>query len=185
MSVKFTFSIDGDVFTVDRITRQNGPAQARLSCEARGIAIQQADNVTNAITRALCMDDEAFLHTVLLPQGLHARLLMSTQGIRNDILAELFNLSRLPVVEGYVRSLEARVGATLAEIDVQRRRFGDDPAAEVSRATDELKLYEANAAKAKAAAERVSALDEQLRKGVSTLAQHEEDEQILARATEA
>lgn len=185
MSVKFTFSIDGDVFTVERITRQNGPAQARLSCEARGIAIQQADNVTNAITRALCMDDEAFLHTVLLPQGLHARLLTSTQGIRNDILAELFNLSRLPVVEGYVRSLEARVGATLAEIDVQRRRFGDDPAAEVSRAADELKLNEANAAKARAAAERVSALDEQLRKGVSTLAQHEEDEQILARATEA
>jgi len=185
MSVKFTFSIDGDVFTVERITRQTGPAQARLACEARGISVQQADNVTNAITRALCMDDEAFLHTVLLPQGLHARLLTSTQGSRNDILAELFNLSRLPVVEGYARSLETRVGATLAEIDLQRRRFGDDPAAAVSRAQDELASHEANAATAKAAAERVSALNEQLRQGASAVVQHEEHEHILARALDA
>jgi DNA repair protein SbcC/Rad50 len=35
MSVSFTFSVDGDEFLVERITRERGVGQHRLTCKAR------------------------------------------------------------------------------------------------------------------------------------------------------
>ncbi len=160
MSVVFTFDVDGDEFTIVRMTRRIGSVQHRLTCPARGIDVSGEGAVGQAVRDAVRLDDEAFLHTVLLPQGKHAELLTANDGTRNKILAEIFRLDELAEVGNLAKFQEGRADTGLSALRRERGALGDSLAETVDAAAGQIQAADGRLATARAAEVRVAVLDE-------------------------
>lgn len=157
MTVEFVFEVDGHEYTVLRRTTQRD-SQARLQCPSKGIDVSNADPVSVEIARALHMDANTFLHTVLLPQGKHSELLTKSNKERNDILTDLFRLQDLSEALERAKRYEARASTGLRMLRSQRLDCGQDPAEAAEHAKKSLAAAEqmlARAAKAVADDEKI------------------------------
>ncbi|HVA29253.1 MAG TPA: SMC family ATPase [Candidatus Baltobacteraceae bacterium] len=161
MSVRFTFLIDGDEFTVTRVTRKNS-SDHRLECPARRIDVSNEALVNKAICDALHMDADVFLHTVLLPQGKHAELLTASSARQDEILSELFRLTDLAKVAERARRQELRASAMLGAIREQRKGCGENPAEAVKIVEQSLKELAKSHARASEAVKKVTKIDGEL-----------------------
>jgi DNA repair protein SbcC/Rad50 len=164
MSVTFVFEVDGDQFTVTRVTRQNRQPTQRLDCPARGISVSTQADVKAEIHKALGLDAETFLHTVLLPQGKHAELLTKDRNSRNKILAEIFRLDEIELVLNRAKVLEARADTALSGFRKEREQLGADPAAALEVAAKEMAEVEAALQAAVAGVAEGKSLDEATRR---------------------
>jgi exonuclease SbcC len=171
MSVTFVFSVDGDEFTVTRVSKQRGLAQHRLSCPARGIDVSGEDAVKNAVEGALHLDAEAFLHTVLLPQGKHAELLTKKDSERNKILSDLFQLDELTQVAELAKLHEGRADIALKVLTTERARLPNNPQDAVSQAEAEFAKAEEELRTAKLVAEKITNIDKDIAAKVAVLSQ--------------
>jgi exonuclease SbcC len=154
MSVTFTFSVDDDEFTVYRVTKKTGSVPHRLICVARGIDVSGEDAVNKAVNEALQLDEETFLHTVLLRQDRHAELLTTNDDKRNRILAEIFRLDEIGKVSERAKIQEQRASVGLASLERERDSLGAGPAAVAAAqglvAAADLRLQAARKATARA-----------------------------------
>jgi exonuclease SbcC len=171
MSVTFAFSVDGDEFTVTRVSKQRGLAQHRLSCPARGIDVSGEDAVKNAVENALHLDAEAFLHTVLLPQGKHAELLTKKDSERNKILSDLFQLDELTQLAELAKMHEGRADVALKVLTTERARLPNDVQGLVSEAEAVLANAEEDLRTAKIVAEKIANIDKDVSAKIAALSQ--------------
>jgi exonuclease SbcC len=154
MAVTFAFSVDGDEFTVTRITKDRGIPQHRLSCPARGIDVASEADVKDEVRKALHFDASAFLHTVLLPQGKHAELLTSSGGERNKILGELFRLDEIPRVQEEAKFHVGQAEAYLHGLNKERAVLPLVPGDALALAEESIVAATGNLEKVTAAAEQ-------------------------------
>ena len=171
MSVTFVFSVDGDEFTVTRVTKQRGLSQHRLSCAARRIDVSGEDAVKSAVEDALHLDAEAFLHTVLLPQGKHAELLTKKDSDRNKILSDLFQLDQLTQVAEHAKIHESRADAALTVLTLERARLPGDAQGLVLTAKVALATAAEELRKGKLVAEQIEQIEGNIMAKNATLSQ--------------
>ena len=138
MSVTFVFSVDSIEYTITRITKERGQAIHRLQCPTRGIDLTAERQINTAIEEALHLDAEAFLHTVLLPQGKHDELLTKDESKRNRILSELFRLDDLSKVAALAKFHEGRADSFLHSTVLERGRFAADPSEAIANAETDI-----------------------------------------------
>jgi DNA repair protein SbcC/Rad50 len=100
--VEFTFSHQGDTYTVRRspeytrpLRRGNGttvqPADAALTCLDTGERWTRIDEVTGAITRILGLDEDQFSKIAMIAQGDFLKILHAGSNERKDLFRQIFN----------------------------------------------------------------------------------------------
>lgn len=156
-SVTFGFSVEGEEYTVRRLLRTN--AQVQLRCESRNLEVTGAHAVNEKIKEILCMDFKSFMHTVLLPQGMHTRLLKSTAADRTRVLSQLFRLEGLEEIGRLAGGEANRASAFLEALNVELGGIGEDPQQRVTDAERAVSESVAAYATAVKAAEKVDAID--------------------------
>lgn len=85
--------------------------------------------VDQRITQLIGLEDDAFLRTVLLPQGRFAELLTVTETERTKILKNLFSVDRLEQVRQRAQALHDQLKPQLAALELRRGDLLDDPTA--------------------------------------------------------
>lgn len=174
MSVTFTFEVDGAEYTVTRITRTRGTPSHRLTCLARSVDVSGEDPVRDRIYEALHLNDDTFLHTVLLPQGRHAELLTANESVRNRMLGEIFRLDDIGRVAELAKGQTAQTEAVLTARRRDRAADAADLEAALAEAQAKVDAARKDLQAAEAAATRVKSLDDQIAqhaKTISTLEQ--------------
>lgn len=166
-SVTFTFSVDREEYTVHRLLRANN-AQVQLRCETRGIEVRGARAVNEKIQDILCMDFKSFMHTMLLPQGMHTRLLKSTEADRTKVLSQLFKLEDLDDIGRVAGEEERRARNYLEVLDVELADYGGNIEERIAQIERELADARAALIKAKDAAAKVEAIELDLRQAGDT-----------------
>lgn len=162
MSVAFTFSVGEDEYTIQRITRLRGASLHRLMCPTRGIDVNGEAAVNAAVQAALHLDDEAFVHTVMLRQDMHAALLTASESKRTAILSELFRLDDVAKVADLARTHEGEAERYLYSFQTRRNECGDDPEAKLQAAEESLQSANELAARANIAVETAKNIDQQI-----------------------
>ncbi len=171
MRVTLRFQVAGQEWEVTRVDRRSGEdrtlAEADLVCYGtEGRAIEKVERVRAVNTRVqelIGLDSDAFLRTVILPQGRFARLLVEDRPAdRTDVLRQLWP----------TRELE-RAGAAVErrreEIERVRMRLGDeilrhpaDPRAHLDDLTAKAKRERKNAEALAALRERARGVQDSL-----------------------
>ena len=125
-SVTLEFELGSASYRVARRMRRSGQKTAILeriqSAEPLGIA-DGVRQVNDAVERLLGLGSEAFLQSVVLPQGEFARFLQSDPSERRKILQELL---RLQVYEEMRRRSERRRGQLWGRLETVRERLDAD-----------------------------------------------------------
>ncbi len=125
-SVTLEFELGSARYRVARRMRRSGQKTAILErvqgSEAVGIA-DGVRQVNDAVERLLGLGSEAFLQSVVLPQGEFARFLQSDPSERRKILQELL---RLQVYEEMRRRSERRRGRLWGRLETLRERLDAD-----------------------------------------------------------
>jgi exonuclease SbcC len=183
MSVEFTFSVDGDEFIVSRLSRKNG-SEHRLTCPARNVDANGEAAVNAEVVKALQMDADTFLHTVLLRQGMHAALLTSSPGPRNRILEDIFQLADIEAVQRRAEREEAGADGALRTNRQHRGTLGDDPARDIANASTAIVELEQRSMAAKAALQMVSELDARMTTLTAEMAKDNSDLLVLRQGSE-
>ena len=94
MLVELVFDADGKTYSVRRTaSRRSRPSTAQLQCITDGTAIDDVRPVNDALLKLIALDREAFLKTVILPQGKFAELLHAAPGERNEVLKNIFRVA--------------------------------------------------------------------------------------------
>ena len=137
MRVVLRFRVDGEEWEVTRVDKRTGagglgPAKAQLVRYAPGgetlEKVEKVKPVNDRVQALIGLDSDAFLRTVILPQGRFARLLVEdAPSARTEILRQVWRTQDLEAVGeavgqrlGEVRTLGARLGDEV-------RRHPDDP----------------------------------------------------------
>lgn len=169
MSASFTFSVGEDQYAIQRVTRLRGASIHRLMCESRGIDVSGEAAVNAAVQAALHLDDEAFVHTVMLRQDMHAALLTASESKRTAILSELFRLDDVAKVADLARTHEGEAETYLYSFQVRRNECGDNPAAKLLAAEETLKQADQLVARANSALETASTIDQRVAECAKTV----------------
>lgn len=114
-SVLFEFDMRGDRYRVVRSMPRSGPKKAQLEQVSEGTQRALADGVdavSDKLKSLLGLDYNAFIQSVLLPQGEFARFLKSTSGEQQKILRELLRL-------GVYERMRDRAAAQARELAAQ------------------------------------------------------------------
>ncbi len=142
LRVVLRFRVTGETWEVARVLRRDGqgqvgPASARLRrLGADGAAVEQIEQVrpvNNRIQALLGLDSDAFLRTVILPQGRFARLLVEDKPAeRGRILRQVWRTDE-------IEAAGAMAGAARHEAEKLRERLAqaasehpDDPDAHLA-----------------------------------------------------
>ncbi|MCY3545947.1 MAG: SMC family ATPase [Gemmatimonadetes bacterium] len=146
MRVVLRFRVAGQEWEVTRVDRKAGagglrPARAQLVCFGPGgetlEKVEQVRQVNDRIEALIGLDSDAFLRTVVLPQGRFARLLVEDKPRdRTEILRQVWRTHDLEAAGEsvgrqlqQVRTLEARLQDGVA-------RWPDDPKQHLGRLTE-------------------------------------------------
>ncbi len=130
MRVVLRFRVSGEEWEVARVDRRTGsglrPAKAQLvryGPEGETIEkVEQVKQVNGRIRALIGLDSDAFLRTVILPQGRFARLLVEdTPSARTDILRQVWRTQEL-------EDAGAAAGRRLEEVGRVRVRLEDEVA---------------------------------------------------------
>ncbi|MCY3610041.1 MAG: SMC family ATPase [Gemmatimonadetes bacterium] len=148
MRVVLRFRVSGEEWEVTRVDRRAGagglrPPQAQLVRYGPGgetlEKLEQVRPVNERVQALIGLDSDAFLRTVILPQGRFARLLVEdAPSARTEILRQVWRTHDLEAAGamagqsfGEVRTLAARLGDELG----RHERYMDDPEAHLAELT--------------------------------------------------
>jgi DNA repair protein SbcC/Rad50 len=136
MQAELTFLADGRRWRVFRSASRTG-AQGRhqLSClDDPAVHFDNAGPVTAEIERLLGLDDDAFLRTVVLPQGRFQALLQASRADRTAILKGIFRLDQLATMREQADSAIRRLRPGLDALKLERAGLLPDPTATLADA---------------------------------------------------
>ncbi|MBK8251984.1 MAG: SMC family ATPase [Polyangiaceae bacterium] len=166
MMVSLTFKAENKVWRVERaISRGNyPPARHHLEClEEGGEKVEKKEFVDDRIRRLVGLDYDAFLRSVVLPQGRFAALLQAKPAERAQILKGLLRLDRLDQVREQAISSKMRMEPVLSNLMERRAKCLPDPAAAEKDALARLETASKERDRARDAKVRVEQLQKQVR----------------------
>ena len=169
LRVVLRFRVGSSEWEVARVVKRTqrggtGPVSAMLTRVGAGgealELVEQVRAVNERVTVLLGLDCDAFLRTVILPQGRFARLLVEDgPAHRSKILRQVWHTDDLERMGAFAGQRLAELRELRAEIHGVARSFTEDPAAQLR----DLEGKETEAARIALAAER----DEQAARGAS------------------
>ena len=166
MRVELTFTAGGHEWVVTRARHRNtAKGIDKLVSPTGGLGADGAAAVTARVVQVIGLTYDQFIQAVVLPQGRFDALLAATEKERNDILTSILDLGDVAETQRRAKSLREEWEPHATAWTAERRRYPDDPAAELQRAVDR--------------AGAASALDERLAAAAAELAA------LLARTEEA
>lgn len=139
MIVELTFTAAGDKWKATRaMSRTNYPPTVhqleRWTANGWGDRIDGKSAVNDRVQQLVGLDRDAFLRTVILPQGRFAELLTATEGQRNQILENIFRVDELKAARERI-ALKLQVLEPKHGLLKQRRSFMlPDPTAAATEA---------------------------------------------------
>jgi exonuclease SbcC len=140
MSVRFDFSVGGETYRVARTIRANGGTSAfrleRVVADGTEPLADRDKDVGAHIERILGLDYDAFVRSVVLPQGQFDAFLKGKPEERRKILVALLNLKVYEDMHGLVNR---RAGQARAEAEFIARQLGADFAAKTPERLKELR----------------------------------------------
>jgi exonuclease SbcC len=149
MQAELTFQAEGHTWRVFRSASRTG-AQGRHELRCLDDPAVRFDNdgpVTGEIQRLTGLDHNAFLRTIVLPQGRFQALLQASRADRTAILKGIFRLDQLAAMREQADIAARRIRPGLEALKVERARLLPDPAAALAEAQQrhqEAQTQEAN-----------------------------------------
>lgn len=163
MQVELVFVAEGRRWKVFRSASRTGTAtRAELIClDDPADRYDNSDPVTAKIRQLVGLDDDAFLRTVILPQGRFQALLQATKGDRTAILKGIFRLEQLEAVRLAADQAARRIRPGVTGLREERAGLLPDPAAALAAA--EVRQNDARARQdtLKALAGRIAVLEQE------------------------
>lgn len=165
MQVSLTFRADGKVWRVERAISRGTypPARHTLECLDGGERLDKKDAVDAKIRQLVGLDYDAFLRSVVLPQGRFAALLTAKPAERAQILKGILRIDRLDAVREQAREARDRMVPVVDGLRERRSKLLPDPAAAEADAEQRLAAASAQRDAAKTARERVAQARERAR----------------------
>jgi exonuclease SbcC len=140
MRVALDFQADGSRWRVERVMWHRLVTSKPSSHKLEELApdgslirtISDRNRINPMIEQLIGLGRDAFLKSVLLPQGRFAELLTATPAIRTEILKSIFALEDLELCAEEIRLLSSQASTAMQLVRVRRADLGDDPTAEAS-----------------------------------------------------
>ena len=147
MRVVLRFQVAGEEWEVTRVDRRAGagglrPPQAQLVRYGPGgetiDKVEQVRPVNERVQELIGLDSEAFLRTVILPQGRFARLLVEDQPRdRTRILRQVWRTHDLEAAGDVAKQRLGQVGTLAVRLQDEVQRHPDGPEEHLARLTSE------------------------------------------------
>ena len=165
MLVSLTFRADGKTWRVERAVSRGTypPARHSLECVDTGERLDKKDAVDARARQLVGLDYDAFLRSVVLPQGRFAALLQAKPSERASILKGILRIDRLDTVREEAREARDRMLPVEAGLRERRARLLPDPAAAERDAEDRIQAATKQRDAARSAREEVAAARERAR----------------------
>ena len=158
LRVVLRFRLSGETWEVARTLRRGGqgrvgPATAQLRrVDAGGAAAEQVEQVkpvNDRIKALLGLDSDAFLRTVVLPQGRFARLLVEDRPTdRGRILRQVWRTDELEAAGALAGAARQEAERLRVRLEQAASAYPEDPAAHRARLVEDLERAGRNAADA-------------------------------------
>lgn len=143
MRVQLSFNVDGKSYVITRSASTTyRPSMAQLECLTDHTTIDDVRPVDDAVERLIGLDVDAFLKTVILPQGRFAELLESTPSRRTDVLKNVFRVDRLEQIRDSAKAILDRLTPKVQGLQERRAAYPEDPAAVIEEAQSSLERAE-------------------------------------------
>ena len=144
MLVELAFEADGKQYRIRRTgSSVNRPSTAELVNETDGDAIDDVRPVNDAVRKLIGLDRNAFLKTVILPQGKFAELLQADRADRNNVLKNIFRVDELEQVRGHAKIIRDRVWPQVEGLKQRRAALPDNPEGALTEAREQLRQADA------------------------------------------
>ena len=166
LRVVLRFRVSGDEWEVVRTLRRNkkgrvGQAGAQLQCmDKDGKPLEQVEQVrlvSERIEQLIGLDSDAFLRTVVLPQGRFARLLAEdTPSERSEVLRQVWPTDDLEAVGERASRALGKVRQTRAQLEQEADGRPEDPKAHLEKLTASAEAAEGRANEASALVQEAS-----------------------------
>lgn len=166
LRVVLRFRVSGDEWRVVRTLRRNqkgnvGQAGAQLQCmDKDGKPLEQVEQVklvNERVEQLIGLDSDAFLRTVVLPQGRFARLLAEdTPSERSEVLRQVWPTDDLEAVGEWASRALGEVRQTRMRLEHEADGRPEDPEAHLAELTARAKAAEGRAKEASALAQKAS-----------------------------
>ena len=165
MLVSLTFRADGKVWRVERAVSRGTypPARHSLECVDTGERLDKKDAVDARTRQLVGLDYEAFLRSVVLPQGRFAALLQAKPADRASILKGILRIDLLDTVREEAREAKDRMGPVEAGLRDRRAKLLPDPAAAEREAEERQSLAASQRDAARSARQKVASCRERAR----------------------
>jgi len=133
MLVELTFDSGGKRYRLRRTaSRTTRPSTAELVNETDGTAIDNVRPVDDAVHRLVGLKRDAFLKSVILPQGRFAEMLYADGVKRNAVLENIFRIDEIRHVRDHAKTIRDRVSPGVEGLRQRRMALPEDPAATIS-----------------------------------------------------
>jgi exonuclease SbcC len=164
MQVELVFIAEGRRWKVFRSASRTGTAtRAELVClDEPAERYDNSDPVTAKVRELVGLDDDAFLRTVILPQGRFQALLQATKGDRTAILKGIFRLEQLEAVRSAADHAARRIRPGVAGLREERAGLLPDPAASLAAAEARQEEARRRQETVRVLAARVAALEQEV-----------------------
>ena len=166
LRVVLRFRVSGDEWEVVRTLRRNqkgevGQGKAQLQCmDKDGKPLEQVEQVTlvsERVEQLIGLDSNAFLRTVVLPQGRFARLLAEdTPSERSKVLRQVWPTDDLEAVGEWASRALGEVKQTRMRLEHEADGRPEDPKAHLEKLTASAEAAEGRAKEASALAQEAS-----------------------------
>lgn len=185
MQVELVFLAEGRRWKVFR-SASRASAQSRSQLECLDDPALRFDNdgpVTTEVKRLIGLDPDAFLRTVILPQGRFQLLLQATRTDRTAILKGIFRLDQLAKAREQADSAARRIRPRAEDLKVERATLLPDPEAALAEARQRHDQAHSRQAELHGLSETITAAAQQrdnADRQVSDLQQHQREVRGMA-----
>ena len=158
MQVELVFFAEGRRWRVFRsASRTSSPNRHELQCLDDGAVRFDNDGpVTAEIQRLIGLDRDAFLRTVILPQGRFQLLLQATRADRTAILKGIFRLDQLAQARNQAELIARRLRPAVEDLRIERAKLLPDPRAALAEARERQDQARARLARLQDLAEKIT-----------------------------
>lgn len=163
MQVELVFTAEGRRWRVFRsASRTASQSRHELEClDDRALRFDNDGPVTAEIKRLVGLDQNAFLRTVILPQGQFQLLLQATRGERTAILKGIFRLGQLAEARDQADRSARRLRPKVENLKVERAGLLPDPEAALADARARHEQARSRQAHLQGLAEKITAATRQ------------------------
>ena len=148
LRVALRFRVSGETWEVVRTLKKDGkgkvgPAKAQLrrvgAANETIELVAPVGPVNERIEKLIGLDSDAFLRTVILPQGRFARLLVEDKPTeRADILRQVWRADELQEAEALAGAARERATRLRVQLEQAASHYPEDPAAHLAQLTAEM-----------------------------------------------